>query len=194
MLRNIGSYTLCLMVFALAGVLAAPVWAQQSEPGLQHPVDQASANSADVFSPDAILAALYQVISGPAGQKRNWDRFRSLFLLDARLIPTSAKPSGSDQAQTLTPEDYVRRAGPYLEKNGFFEKEVARKSERFGGIMQVFSTYESRHTATDAAAFARGINSIQLFFDGTRWWIVTVLWQEETPANPLPKEFQPHRE
>lgn len=194
MLRNIGSYTLCLMVFALAGVLAAPVWAQQSEPGLQHPVDQASANSADVFSPDAILAALYQVISGPAGQKRNWDRFRSLFLLDARLIPTSAKPGGSDQAQTLTPEDYVRRAGPYLEKNGFFEKEVARKSERFGGIMQVFSTYESRHTATDAAAFARGINSIQLFFDGTRWWIVTVLWQEETPANPLPKEFQPHRE
>jgi len=184
------------LMAAMISLAAAPARAwQSSSPASQaasHATTvQPAANSADVSSPDAILAALYQVISGPAGQKRDWNRFRSLFLPGARLIPTSPKPTGGEQARTLTPEDYVAHAGPYLEKNGFFEKEVARKAERFGGIMQVFSTYESRHTASDSKPFARGINSIQLFFDGSRWWIVTVLWGEESASNRLPAKFLP---
>jgi hypothetical protein len=89
-------------------------------------------------------------------------------------------------------QDYIDRASPYFEKNGFAEKETARRTEKWGNILQAFSTYESRHDAKDAAPFARGINSFQLFFDGTRWWIITIYWQEETPANPLPAEFLPH--
>ncbi|HKW88187.1 MAG TPA: hypothetical protein VJN21_05470 [Candidatus Acidoferrales bacterium] len=145
----------------------------------------------DVSSPDAILAALYDVISGPSSKPRDWNRFRSLFIPGARLIPTVANPNGGERVRVLSPDDYAAAAEPYFEKNGFFEKEVARKAERFGGIMQVFSTYESRHESADAKPFARGINSIQLFFDGKRWWVVTVFWQEENPAMPLPKEFRP---
>jgi hypothetical protein len=150
-----------------------------------------AAKPADVASPDAILAALYEVISGPAGQARDWDRFRSLYLPGARLVPTGPKKEGAGFfARSMTPDEYVLRATPFLEKEGFYEKEAARRVQRYGNIMQVFSTYESRHDPKDAP-FARGINSFQLFFDGTRWWVVTVFWQAETAENPIPKEFLP---
>jgi hypothetical protein len=149
------------------------------------------ANPADVASPDAILAATYGVISDPAGQPRDWDRFRSLFWSGARLIPTGPKKEGGGfAARTFTPDEYVARATPIFEKEAFYEKEAARRMERYGNIAQVFSTYESRHDP-NAAPFVRGINSFQLFFDGTRWWVVTIFWQAETPENPIPKEFLP---
>jgi hypothetical protein len=91
----------------------------------------------------------------------------------------------------MSAQDYADRAGSYFLKNGFAEREAFRKTERYGNIMQVFSTYESRHDAKDATPFARGINSFQLYYDGIRWWVVTIMWQEETPENPLPKEFLP---
>jgi hypothetical protein len=152
---------------------------------------QPAAKPADVASPAAILAAVYEVISGTAGQARDWDRFRSLYLPGARLVPTGPKKEGGGFfARTYTPEEYVARATPLFEKEGFYEKEAARRMERYGNIVQVFSTYESRHDPKQAP-FARGINSFQLFFDGTRWWVVTVFWQAETPETPIPKEFLP---
>jgi hypothetical protein len=152
---------------------------------------QPAAKPADVASPAAILAAVYEVISGAAGQARDWDRFRSLYLPGARLVPTGPKKEGGGFfARTYTPEEYVARATPLFEKEGFYEKEAARRMERYGNIAQVFSTYESRHDPKQAP-FARGINSFQLFFDGTRWWVVTVFWQAETPETPIPKEFLP---
>jgi hypothetical protein len=147
------------------------------------------AKPADVASPDAILAATYDVISGPAGQDRDWDRMRSLFYPGARLIRTEAKKEGGLHAAVLTPEDFIERAGNYFKKNGFYEREIARRAERWGSIMQAFSTYESRHDPKDPAPFARGINSFQLFFDGTRWWIMTIYWADETTQTPLPPEF-----
>ena len=71
------------------------------------------AKPADVASPDAILAATYDVISGPAGQERDWDRMRSLFYPGARLIRTEAKKEGGLHAAVLTPEDFIERAGNY---------------------------------------------------------------------------------
>jgi hypothetical protein len=138
---------------------------------------------------EAIVAAVYDVISGPAGQKRNWDRFRSLFIPGARLIPTGRRPTGEVGSRVVTPEDYIERSNPLLEKNGFFEREISRRVEKFGNIAHVFSTYESRHTAQDEKPFARGINSIQLMNDGKRWWIVTIFWQGEDDKNPLPAEY-----
>jgi hypothetical protein len=150
-----------------------------------------AAMPSDVASPEAILAAAYDVISGPATQKRDWNRFQSLFYPDARLVRTAPKKEGGFSATAFSPQGYVDRASLYFEKNGFFEREIARHTERWGNILQAFSTYESRHDAKDALPFARGINSFQLFFDGNRWWILTIFWQEETAQNPLPAEFLP---
>ena len=148
-----------------------------------------AANPADVASMDAIIAALYDVISGPAGKKRDWDRMRSLFFTGARLIPSGPRQAGGYGARVGTVEDYISRSAPYLESQGFFETETARKTDAFGNIAHVFSTYDSRHKADDAKPFARGINSIQLLNDGKRWWIVTVYWQGEDEKNPLPEKY-----
>jgi hypothetical protein len=147
------------------------------------------ADPKDVASADAIVAALYDVISGPAGQARNWDRFRSLFIAGARLIPTGVGPDGKSRIRTMTPDEYATATGARLEQSGFFEKEVARTGETFGSITHAFSTYESRHSASDEKPFARGINSIQLYNDGTRWWVVTVYWDSERAGNPIPQVY-----
>ena len=155
----------------------------------QTPEAPPAANPADVSSMDAIIAAVYDVISGPAGKKRDWDRMRSLFISGARLVPTGPRPTGGYGSRALTVEDYVTRAGPLVEKEGFFETERARRTESFGQIAHVFSTYESRHSADDAKPFQRGINSIQLMNDGKRWWVVTIFWQGEDEKAPLPAEY-----
>ncbi|HEY0375958.1 MAG TPA: hypothetical protein VGC87_03285 [Pyrinomonadaceae bacterium] len=160
-----------------------------------------AANPADVASVDSILAALYDVISGPAGQKRDWDRFRSLFAPGARLIPTGprrapgtapdAPLTGKEEygSRAFTPEEYIERSRPFLEERGFFEREAARRTEQYGHIVHAFSTYESRHKADDPKPFMRGINSIQLMNDGRRWWVVTIFWEGETEKTPLPEKY-----
>jgi len=148
-----------------------------------------AANPGDVASVDSIIGAVYDVISGPAGKKRDWDRMRSLFLPGARLIPTGPRQGGGYGSRVLTVDEYIERSSAFLEKEGFFEKEVARVSEQFGQIVHAFSTYESRHAADDAKAFQRGINSMQLMNDGKRWWIVTIFWQGEDDKTPLPEKY-----
>jgi hypothetical protein len=179
---------------------AAPAPAPASAPTMPQPTaaqtpaaaaaaQAPAADPKDVETMDAIVAALYNVISGPAGQKRNWERFRSLFVPGARLIPTGRRPTGEVVSSVRTPEEYIQRSSPVLEQNGFFEKEVSRRIEKFGNIVHIFSTYEARRKAEDEKPFIRGINSIQLMNDGKRWWIVTVFWQAEDDKNPLPAEY-----
>ena len=147
-------------------------------------------NLADVTSIDAIITAAYDVISGPAGEKRDWERERSLYYPGARLIPT-AKPGANDglAPQMLDVDGFIARVEPYFAEHGFFEKEIARRTEQFGHIAQVWSTYESRYNADDPEPFMRGINSIQLFYDGNRWWIVNIFWQQESARDPIPEKY-----
>ena len=147
------------------------------------------AKASDVASVDAIIKAVYDVISGPAGQKRDWDRMRSLFWPGARLIPTGRGQDGKHGARVWTVEEYISRAGPGLEEGGFFESELGRIEERYGNVVHLMSAYDSKRKADDAKPFARGVNSFQLMNDGSRWWILTIFWQGETPDNPIPAKF-----
>jgi hypothetical protein len=151
-----------------------------------------NANPSDVESIDAIIAAAYDVISGPAGKKRDWDRERSLFFPGARLMPTATVPGRNDVDLVpliLDVEGYIERVEPIFAKSGFYEKEIARRVEQFGRIAHVWSTYESRHDPSDASPFMRGINSIQLFNDGNRWWILSIYWQHESPQHMIPAKY-----
>jgi hypothetical protein len=170
--------TAALCALSIAGLAAPSAWAQPA----------AGPRVADVASPEAIVAALYDVISGPAGQARDWDRFKGLFAPGARLLPAAPRKDGS-APMALSPDDYVQRTTDAFLKNGFFEQEAARRVEAFGTIVHVFSTYESRRAKSDERPFARGINSIQLMQHGGRWWIVSVMWDQERPDNPLPAKY-----
>jgi hypothetical protein len=141
----------------------------------------------DVKSIDSILTALYGVISGPAGE-RDWDRFRSLFLPQGRLTSATKNADGSSRVRPMSVEDYAKGAGSYFAKNAFYESPIVNRIETFGNVTQVFSSYESRHAPAEPP-FARGINSIQLLYGGSRWWIVSILWDQERGDNPLPKEL-----
>ena len=175
-------------------LLSVPGLAQTSKPAppgsiAAHP-DWPKATPADVQSIDAIVASLYDVISGPAGQPRNWNRFRSLFIPDARLIPTRHDKTGHGaDVVPYTVEQYQERATPLMAQ-GFFERGIHNTTESFGNIVHVFSTYESRHTK-DSEPFQRGINSIQLLKDGDRYWVVTILWDQESPTTPIPAKYLP---
>lgn len=185
-------------VGALAALLAAaaPVVLTAQAPAIRPPsVDSAprpAAAAADVGSVDAILAALYDVISGPAGTARDWNRFRSLMAPNARLMPARALPNGGGSVTMWSADDYVATAGAGLERSGFFEREIHRTTEAYGQIMHVFSTYESRRTADlTERPFSRGINSIQLLKDGSRWWVVSIFWDAERPGNEIPSKYLP---
>lgn len=166
-----------------AGLLAATPLAGQDS------TRSPTANAADVASVDAVIAALYDVISGPAGQARDWDRFRSLFAPGARLIPVRPRPDGGANAIVLDPDGYIARSRPLLEGNGFFEREIGRVTEQFGNVTHVFSAYAAFRTAADSVPFMRGINSIQLLRDGDRWWVVSVFWDAERPGLTIPAEY-----
>jgi len=147
--------------------------------------------SGDQMAIESTLLAVYNVISGPAGQ-RDWNRFDALFASGARLISTKRK-DGVVTATVMTPKEYSTRAGDYFKDHGFFERPAANRVQRFGDIAHVFSTYESRHNASDEKPFARGINSFQLVRIGDDWKVLTVFWEEEDAAHPIPAEYLPAR-
>ena len=131
--------------------------------------DQQKDYSADVKSIDAIVSALYQVISGEPGVPRDWDKFRNLFKPEARLIPTRKDENGKLIIKALSPEEYIQIFQSRI-PTGFFERELHQTTEEYGTVAHVFSTYETRDKK-DGPVTNRGINSIQLFFDGTRYYV-----------------------
>jgi hypothetical protein len=168
-------------------VPAAPA-AQPAQPTTaQAPLPEA--RPGDVDTVEHLLAAVYDVISGPAGQPRDWNRFRSLFYPGiGRLMPSGRNPAGVIGARSFTPDEYVERASSAFAKDGFYEVSVANRIEIWDHLAQAWSTYESRH-AKDDKPFARGINSFQFIHDGKRWWVITIYWEGEEAAHPLPEKY-----
>lgn len=149
---------------------------------------------ADTASVDAIVSALSASVSHAADASPDFDRMRRIFLYVGMLVPPKA--AGADfRAMDVDQfaERYEKSVAARKEKGepavGFFEREVARRTDCFGNICQVFSTYESRRSPSDSAPFQRGINSIQLLRDGSRWWIASIVWDTERPDNPIPAQY-----
>lgn len=182
-MKHLAAFSLLLL--AASGSLAAQT------PGTTPPAATApstrTADPKDVSSLDAIVKALYASISGPKGAPRDFDRMRTLFGPNARLVPTSVGPDGKPRLRSWSVEEYMAAAGPGLVAGGFYEREIGRTTESFGNVWHIMSAYDSRATP-EAAPFARGVNSIQLFNGGDRWYIMSVFWDSERPGNPMPPE------
>ncbi len=146
----------------------------------------------DVSSVDGIIKAFYEVISGPAGQPRQWARDRTLYITGVRFVSTGAQGSESrPYARVMDHQSFVDQSDGFMVREGFYEQEIHRVSRTFGNIVHVFSTYEMR-AKPDGPLLGRGVNSIQLFNDGTRWWIASVTWDDERPGNPIPLDLLPN--
>ena len=142
-----------------------------------------------VESLDAIIKTLYGVISGEKGEERNWELFQYLYKDGAKMIPSGEAKSGVYKMRYTTAEEYIESSGKWLFDNGFYEEEIHREVQQFGNIAHIFSTYQCFHSKKDKQPFMRGINSIQLIYDNTRWWVVNIYWAQENEKNPIPKEF-----
>jgi hypothetical protein len=152
---------------------------------------------ADGASIDSIVKALYDGVSHAPGKDGDWTRLRTIFLPGARLTPPK-RPGG--EFTYLSAEEFIDRVSKGIAARsapggggdkGFVEREVARRTDCFGNVCQIFSTYESRYTAADAKPFVRGINSIQLVKDGNRCWVANVVWDQEAPEKPIPPAYLP---
>ena len=139
-------------------------------------------------SVDQLVSALYEVISGPAGQ-RDWDRMKSLFHPNAIMGAMRKSPEGQLIYSNFTVDQYIERNGSYFLENGFFETETGSTTDSFGELQHRFSAYSSKRTA-DGPIFARGINSIQCVFEKGRWWIVSIQWNTEREDLMIPKKLR----
>ena len=170
--------TLALLALCI-GSLADPIHAQTGP--------ETGARAEDVSTVDGLIKAVYKVISGPKDQPRDWARMRTLFFPGARMVPIVIQPAGSVAVPILSVDDYIARSGPLIERIGFQEREVARRIEQFGNVTHVWSTYEG---TGEGLPPLRGINSIQLINDGTRWWILHLVWDHERPGLTIPERYR----
>ena len=188
-----------LVGFVVFAVVASPVVlaAQSSDPPKSVVPMLSAADLAgevpapkpsDVSSPDAIIKAAYDVISGPAG-KRDWNRFRSLFLPQARFTEVSKEADGKVTVLTWSVDEFVKDATNIFAAEPFYENGIVNHREGYGNMLSVLSSYESHHAVGDKP-FQRGVDSFQLLNDGKRWWILSIFWDSERADNPLPAKCQ----
>jgi hypothetical protein len=145
------------------------------------------ADPADVGTIESIVHAYYDVINGPAGVPRQWRRDSTLYMPGATFV-AMRENAGKPAPDIMTPEQFRRAVDQDMVQQGFFETEIGRRIERFGHVAQVRSVYETRRTAT-GPLLGRGVNYLLLFWDGTRWWISSGVWDDERPGSKLPASW-----
>lgn len=158
--------------------------------------DAAGAAPTDVATPEAIVLALYDAISGPRGEERDWGRLRSLFdprvrFLIGRWVADPEHPRDVVYAWDL--ESFVAEGRSAWQEDGFWETELAARVERFGNVAHVFSAYESRVGSVDAEPIGQGVNSVQLLRHDGRWWITSIAWDVEDGDVRLPEKLEGRR-
>lgn len=151
-----------------------------------------AARAEDVSSIEGIVKASYETISGGVGVARQWGRDRTLFAPSVRYISISKDKTRTVKVRTSDYQEYLNESDDFLVRQGFTEEELGRKIERFGNVATVLSSYEGRVQSTGKVV-TRGVNIFSLYYDGKRWWIQTMLWDEEGPGNPIPAELLPKK-
>lgn len=145
----------------------------------------------DVNSIDSLILALYDSVSFKPRSQPDWKRFRTLFHPDAYLVPPRSKkenPSLPMNVDAFIEKVRANFVSEDVANKGFSEFELARRTNAFGRVAQVFSIYESRFDG-GSAPLARGIYSVQLVHEQGRWWVLTILWENETSLQPIPEEY-----
>lgn len=143
----------------------------------------------DVTTLDGIIRAYYEVVSGPAGQPRDWARDSSLHLPGAQVLIVRNDEDGGPRAQVMSLGDFHEQSAD-LAVRGFFEHEIHRETQIHGSIAHIWSTYEWS-SAREGPVGGRGINSIQLYHDGERWWITSWMFDGRSDAPPVPPQYLP---
>jgi hypothetical protein len=151
-----------------------------------------AAEPADVGTIADIMRVSYEVISGPAGAARQWDRDRTLYMPGATFVVTN-KRDGKVQTTIMTTEEYRQKSDARFVAEGLFETEIGSRVERFGNVAQVRSVSVARRTPTGPIE-GRYVNYVHLFWDGNRWWIAGAVWDEDRPDNPIPRAWLSHPE
>ncbi len=134
---------------------------------------------------DAMVHALDAAVSGPG--TKDWTCMKQLFLPDARLVPLVVAQDGTATPNPVTVDQYIDRAKGRGAQS-IQETQLSYKYELYGHVAQVFSTYE---ITLSGKLVSRGINSIQAIFDGKQWKVIEIVWDKETPENPIPKKYLP---
>jgi hypothetical protein len=182
-----------LLGLGLAVVLVVAVvraWPQTKTPAHVE-VTKVAARPEDVGSIDAIIKATYETISGGVGVPRQWGRDQSLFDPNARLLAPHTDPkTGAVRVFNVNHQGFVDAADPSMVSEGFVEHEIGRSAKQYGNVATVLSSYEGKLSSTGKLE-ARGVNIFTLYNDGSRWWILSIIWDEERTGNPLPADLQP---
>jgi hypothetical protein len=138
----------------------------------------------DAESSESVVHTSYALISGRAGEPRDWDRWKKLYAPGARLIPIEASGGGSRRPNVLTADEYIASRSPFLAKQNFYEYETEREELRCGQLVHVWSTYEASEEP-NGKVIRKGVNSIQLWDDGTRYWILSIAWDAVEALNAI---------
>ncbi|WMI67587.1 hypothetical protein [Mangrovimonas sp. YM274] len=141
---------------------------------------------------DSTITSLYGAISGEKGVERDWKLFKYLFKNEAKLIPAYKDGvKGIYDTNYLSVEDYINTTNDWIIANGYIKKEIHRVTQSYGNITHAFITFEAFRSEQDETPFLRGIDSIELLFDGQRWWVVNLYWTLETEGTPIPEDYLP---
>lgn len=157
----------------------------QKKVHVDRPIIEARAE--DVSTIEGIVTASYETISGGVGVPRQWGRDRTLFDPNSRSVAIHVDmKTGTIKTESMTEQDFADRSDASLVKDGFTERELKHVIKRFGNVATVLSSYEG---SASGKRIERGVNIFQLYFDGKRWWILSMVWDTERPDNPIPKEL-----
>ncbi|MBS1502366.1 MAG: hypothetical protein JST32_09920 [Bacteroidetes bacterium] len=125
----------------------------------------------DVGTLDGIIKAYYDVVSVKKGEKVSYERDSLLHIQGVRVGSAGIDAKGNPVLHFTTLKEFHRESDAYEEKEGFYEHETARTVQNIRNIYHVWSTYESSHEK-GGKIVAQGVNSIELYFDGKRFWIL----------------------